>query len=72
MKTGTTLVTTLFTLASFPLLAQQPPPSSQPNRPPTQQNPPGAEPQYRVIRNAPKDVGRDDLKALFRAALSYW
>ncbi len=25
----------------------------------------GAEPQYRVIRNAPKDVGRDDLKALF-------
>ena len=32
----------------------------------------GAEPQYRVIRNAPKDVGRDDLKSLFRAALSYW
>ena len=32
----------------------------------------GAEPQYRVIRNAPMDVGRDDLKALFRAALSYW
>jgi len=32
----------------------------------------GAEPQYRVIRNAPKEVGRDDLKALFRAALSYW
>jgi alcohol dehydrogenase class IV len=32
----------------------------------------GAEPQYRVIRNAPKDVGRDDLKALYRAALSYW
>ena len=32
----------------------------------------GAEPQYRVIRNAPKDVGRDDLTALFRAALSYW
>ena len=26
----------------------------------------GAEPQYRVIRNAPKDVGRDDLEALFR------
>ena len=25
-----------------------------------------------VIRNAPKDVGRDDLKSLFRAALSYW
>jgi alcohol dehydrogenase class IV len=32
----------------------------------------GAEPQYRVIRNAPVDVGRDDLKALFRAALRYW
>ena len=32
----------------------------------------GAEPQYRVIRNAPKDVGRDDLRSLFRAALSYW
>jgi len=32
----------------------------------------GAEPQYRVIRNAPKDVERDDLKSLFRAALSYW
>jgi hydroxyacid-oxoacid transhydrogenase len=32
----------------------------------------GAEPQYRVIRNAPKDVGRSDLEALFRAALSYW
>jgi hypothetical protein len=25
-----------------------------------------------VIRNAPLDVGRDELKALFRAALSYW
>jgi alcohol dehydrogenase class IV len=32
----------------------------------------GAEPQYRVIRNAPKDVSRDDLNSLFRAALSYW
>ena len=32
----------------------------------------GAEPQYRVIRNAPMDVGRNDLTALFRAALSYW
>jgi alcohol dehydrogenase class IV len=32
----------------------------------------GAEPQYRVIRNAPKDVSRDDLKALFSAALRYW
>jgi hydroxyacid-oxoacid transhydrogenase len=32
----------------------------------------GAEPQYRVIRNAPKDVPRDDLTGLFRAALTYW
>ena len=32
----------------------------------------GAEPQYRVIRNAPKDVSRDDLVALFGDALSYW
>lgn len=32
----------------------------------------GAEPQYRVIRNAPKDVSRDDLTGLFRAALRYW
>ena len=37
MKTGTTLVTTLFALASYPLLAQQPPPTS----PAAQQNPPG-------------------------------
>jgi len=32
----------------------------------------GAEPQYRVIRNAPVDVGRDDLIGLFRSALRYW
>ena len=32
----------------------------------------GAEPQWRVIRNAPKDVSRDDLKSLFRAAMKYW
>jgi len=44
MKTGTTLVTTLFALASFPLLAQQPPPASQPTRPATQQNPSATEP----------------------------
>ena len=45
MKTGTTLVSTLFALASFPLLAQQPPPASQPpNRPAAQQNPAGTEP----------------------------
>ena len=32
----------------------------------------GAEPQYRVIKNAPIDVGRDEIKRLFRAALRYW
>ena len=32
----------------------------------------GAEPQYRVIKNAPVDIGRDDLRSLFRAALRYW
>ena len=32
----------------------------------------GAEPQWRVIRNAPKDVTRDDLRSLFRAAMRYW
>src|SRR6185503_10103390 len=32
----------------------------------------GAEPQYRVIKNAPIDVDRDVLRRLFRAALRYW
>jgi hydroxyacid-oxoacid transhydrogenase len=32
----------------------------------------GAEPQWRVIRNAPKDVSRDDLKDLFGGAMKYW
>jgi len=32
----------------------------------------GAEPQYRVIKNAPVDIGRDELRSLFRAALRYW
>lgn len=32
----------------------------------------GAEPQYRVIKNAPRDVGREELKSLFSAALHYW
>jgi alcohol dehydrogenase class IV len=32
----------------------------------------GAEPQYRVIKNAPKDVSKDDLRALFGAAMRYW
>jgi hypothetical protein len=41
MKIGTTLVTTLFALASYPLMAQQPPAAGQPTSPATQQNPPG-------------------------------
>ena len=44
MKRSTTLVTTLFALASFSLVAQQAPPASQPNRPATQQNPSDTEP----------------------------
>jgi hypothetical protein len=44
MKTGTAFVTTLFALASLPLLAQQPPPASQPDRPAARQNPPGTAP----------------------------
>ncbi len=43
MKTCTALATTLFALASFPLLAQQPPPGDQPNTPATQQKPQGTE-----------------------------
>lgn len=44
MKTGTALATTLFAMASFPLLAQQPPPANQPDSPSsTQQSSPGAE-----------------------------
>jgi hypothetical protein len=44
MKTRTVLATTLFALASFPLVAQQPPPAGQQETPATQQNPAGAEP----------------------------
>jgi alcohol dehydrogenase class IV len=32
----------------------------------------GAEPQYRVIKNAPVDIGRDGITELYRAALRYW
>ena len=32
----------------------------------------GAEPQYRVIKNAPIDVDHGELMTLFRAALRYW
>jgi hypothetical protein len=45
MKTGTALVTTLFAMASFPLLAQQPPPAGEPASPATQQTPSGTSPQ---------------------------
>jgi hypothetical protein len=45
MKTGTALVATLFAMASFPLLAQQSPPGSQPASPATQQSPSGTMPQ---------------------------
>jgi hypothetical protein len=41
MKTRTALVTALFALASFPLLAQRPPPAGQSNTPATQESPPG-------------------------------
>jgi hypothetical protein len=44
MRTRTVFVATLFALATFPLLAQQPPPANQPNSPATQQDPPGAQP----------------------------
>jgi alcohol dehydrogenase class IV len=32
----------------------------------------GVLPQQRVIRNAPKEATREDLAALYHAALSYW
>src|SRR5690606_23223982 len=32
----------------------------------------GAFPQRRVIGNAPRDVTKDDLRALFRGAMKYW
>ena len=56
MKTGTTLVTTLFALASFPLVAQQPPPDSQPKDPPEPPHP--AEPCGRGTRFA-EQSGRE-------------
>lgn len=56
MKTGTVLVATLFALTSFPLLARQSPPDSQPTSPTTQQDsPPGAQaqPEQPVPDNQP-------------------
>ena len=32
----------------------------------------GAEPQYRVMKNAPIDVGHGELRSLFEAAMRYW
>jgi alcohol dehydrogenase class IV len=32
----------------------------------------GAEPQYRVIKNAPIDVGHAELRTLFKSAMRYW
>lgn len=32
----------------------------------------GAEPQYRVIKNGPVEVGREEIKGLYREALRYW
>jgi alcohol dehydrogenase class IV len=32
----------------------------------------GAEPQYRVMKNAPIDVDHEVLRTLFRSALRYW
>jgi hypothetical protein len=44
MKTRTSLVTSLFALASFPIWAQQPPPADQQNSPATQQSPSSTQP----------------------------
>ncbi len=44
MKTGTTIVTTVFAIASLPLMAQQPSATSQPESPATQQTAPAAAP----------------------------
>jgi hypothetical protein len=44
MKPGTAFAATVLALVSFPLLAQQPSPGTQPASPATQQNPPGTAP----------------------------
>jgi hypothetical protein len=53
MKTGTAFVTTLFALASFPLLAQQPPPATQPTSPAIPRNPPGMSPETSAAEMSP-------------------
>jgi hypothetical protein len=45
MKKGTALVTTVFAMATFPLVAQQPSSATQPTSPAAQQNPSGMTPQ---------------------------
>ena len=45
MKKGTALVTTVFAMATFPLVAQQQPSASEPASPATQQTPAGMTPQ---------------------------
>jgi hydroxyacid-oxoacid transhydrogenase len=32
----------------------------------------GAEPQYRVIKNGPVEVGREEIKEMYRGAMRYW
>jgi hydroxyacid-oxoacid transhydrogenase len=32
----------------------------------------GAFPQRRLFMNTPRDVSRDDLRALFESAMAYW
>ncbi|HVE50433.1 MAG TPA: hydroxyacid-oxoacid transhydrogenase [Casimicrobiaceae bacterium] len=32
----------------------------------------GAEPQYRVIKNGPVEVGREEIKSMYRGAMRYW
>jgi hypothetical protein len=56
MKTGTAFVTTLLALAIFPLLAQQPPPASQPDNPaarPAMPNSQAAVPETSAIQMSP-------------------
>jgi hypothetical protein len=53
MKTSAALVTTLFALTSFPLLAQQPPSANQPDSPAAQQNPAATVPETSTVTMSP-------------------
>jgi hypothetical protein len=55
MKTGTAFAATLFALASFPLLAQQPSTTTPPNSP-AQQNPPDSQPAQPESQTATPDT----------------